>query len=196
MIKLAMMEGRIDTLVVTYTQAGSRGYTYRHLAEDPEDVQPIPGYGPVHGEPRSLIVAVGFESLGLRHLIDEYRHTRRHIEVLMPFPPGQPYSRRIWRTVQDVEIAMDGNRLHRVNAVDAFGTYDRIRNLVGEPTVGPPPALAPYGPKPLSLGMCMYALRNQSPVLYTQPRVYHPDYTVGVGKAWAYCLKYETRSTI
>ena len=196
MVKLAMMETRIDNVIVTYTQAGSSGYTAGHLADNPDDVRPIPGYAPGRGAPSTLIVGVGFESLGLPELVEEYRHNKRHVEVLVPFPPGQPYSRRIWQTVQKLGIGAEENRVHRVNALDAFGTYERIVNLVGEPREGTVAALAPYGPKPVSLGMCLYAVKHDAPVLYTQPRVYHPDYTLGAGDAWGYCLKYAGEWTL
>lgn len=55
--------------------------------------------------------------------------------------------------------------------------------------------LAPYGPKPMSVGMAIYATMTESPVYYTQPKIYHPDYSAGISilngrpEIYTYCLK-------
>ena len=195
MIKLALNERRVETLIVTYTQPGSGGYTYEPLAGDPEDVRAIPGFRPGHDDPEMLVVGLGFEPLGLPQLIGEYRDRQRDIEVLLPFPPGQPYSRRIWKSLQTLGLHNENRFVHRVGAMDAFETCRVIENVGARCDRSTPPALAPYGPKPMSLGMCLYALRRQAPVLYTQPRFYHPDYTIGIGESWGYCLKRGRRPT-
>ncbi len=195
MVKLAMKERRVGTLVVAYTQAREAGYTEARLAEDPDEVRAIPGFGPMHDDPEMLIVGLGFEPLGLGQLIGEYRDERRDIQVLMPFPPGQPYSRRIWRAYQALGLEGRYESIHRVSAVDAFDSERVIGEVARISGTGAPPALAPYGPKPMSLGMCLYALREDAQVLYTQPRIYHPEYTRGVGRTWGYCLKTGGRAT-
>jgi hypothetical protein len=187
LVKLALREKLVENLVVTYTQPSPGRYTEEHLAEDPSDVQPLPGFGLTGDEPEELIIAIGFEALGLPQLLGEYRDKRRL--VLVPFPPGQPYSRRIWQTVLSIGHPGDEN-LKRVPAVDVFEAFDIIREEAkSDVLAGRPPALAPYGPKPISLAMCLYGCRFGSPVFYTQPRVYHPEYTVGIGQSWAYSLK-------
>jgi len=187
LVKLALRDPRIRNLLVTYAQPAPGRYTDEHLAEDPGDAQPLPGFGLVESDPDELIIAVGFESLGLPQLLGEYRDKRRL--VLVPFPPGQPYSRRIWQTIMNIGHPGDAN-LKRVPALDVFEALDIIKEDTSyDIALGKPPALAPYGPKPISLAMCLYAVKFGSPVFYTQPRVYHPDYTVGVGSSWAYSLK-------
>ena len=195
MVKRAIRDRRIGTLVVAYTQPRTPGYASGRLAEDPDPVKPIPGFGPIRGESRTLVVGVGFETLGLPLLIDEFRDETRRIRVLMPFPPGQPYTRRIWRFLQRLDVEGIEKVVYRVNALDAFGSYAQIEDMVPKGEAMGPPTLAPYGPKPISLGMCLYAMKYQAQVVYTQPRVYNPDYTVGVGRAWGYCLKYAKRRT-
>ena len=193
MLKLGLKERRIQSVFVTYTQPRLGGYTPETLAENPEAVASIPGYGTTGRDPEMLVVGLGFEPLGLRQLINEYRYSQRTIEVLMAFPPGQPYSRRIWDALQKLGFGNGYKRIHRVNALDAFASYAMIEELTHVSGRRKPPALAPYGPKPMSLGMCLYALRHGAPVLYTQPMVYHPDYSMGTGDCWGYCLKYEGR---
>lgn len=195
MVKLAIKNRGIRTLIVTYTQAAGAGYTNEQLAGDPEEVRALPGFGPFHSEPEMLVVGLGFEPLGLSQLVGAYRDRRRDIEVLLPFPPGQPYSRRIWKSVDSLGLGGGSKLIHRVSAMDAFQTYSVIRDVAGHGTRKAPPALAPYGPKPMSLGMCLYALKTNAPVFYTQPRFYHPDYTVGSGEIWGYCLKSDGRRT-
>lgn len=187
LIKLALRDERIRNLLVTYTQPAPGRYTEEHLAEDPGDVQPLPGFGLVGENPEELIISVGFESLGLPQLLGEYRDKRRL--VLVPFPPGQPYSRRIWQTVMNIGHPGDAD-LKRVPALDVFEALDVMREDTGPDIASRvPPALAPYGPKPISIAMCLYAIGLGCPVFYTQPRIYHPDYTIGVGPSWAYSLK-------
>jgi len=147
----------------------------------------------INDEPETLVVAVGFESLGLPQLLSEYRDRNYEIIVLLPFPPGQPYSRRIWETLQRLGVEVSGQKIKRVNAIDALGTQLLLLEILQTSNPRKPPALAPYGPKPVSLGMCLYAIQADSPVFYTQPRVYHPDYTIGIGESWGYYLKLKGR---
>jgi hypothetical protein len=42
--------------------------------------------------------------------------------------------------------------------------------------------LAPFGPKPMSLAMCIYAALTEAQVFYTQPSSYRPDYSVGISQ--------------
>jgi hypothetical protein len=199
LIKLALEEMKVRTLIITYTQAGPGLYTEEHLAENPDEVSPLPGFGPIEAqsEPDMLCVSVGFEALGLRQFLDEYRDKRRRIVLLMPFPPGQPYSRRTWSSVMEIGESGSGANVRRLHAVDAFGAYEELcaARSVDDARVTPV-ALAPYGPKPMSLGMCLYAVAARSPVFYTQPRVYHPDYSRGIGQTWAYCLRLNGRDMV
>ena len=82
--------------------------------------------------------------------------------------------------------------MHNRDTSDAF---DILMNMTGD---GERRALmAPYGPKPISLAMCIYAIKHKAPVYYTQPRAYHPEYSTGVSKVnsqpeiYAYCLRLE-----
>lgn len=195
LVKLALRAAAVRSLYATYAQPAPGRYTPSHLAEDPEIPQPLPGFGPAREEPQKLIVAVGFEALGLAQLLGEYRDRNREILYILPFPPGQPYSRRVWETVLTIGYPGE-HRVRRVPAIDTFGTVDQLLvDTVVDEERRASAALAPYGPKPMSLGMCVYATYTNSPCYYTQPRVYHPDYTSGRGGAWGYCLKMDGRAT-
>jgi hypothetical protein len=52
-------------------------------------------------------------------------------------------------------------------------------------------ALAPFGPKPHSLGMALFAIRHDSGLYYTQPKSYNPNYSKGQGDSWAYVVKWD-----
>jgi hypothetical protein len=51
----------------------------------------------------------------------------------------------------------------------------------------------------MSIAMCLYANLTDSPVYYSQPKVYHPEYSIGVqvrdGEAeiYAYCIRLSGR---
>lgn len=197
LIKLALQRPRVRTLIVTYTLSEPGQYPESHLAEDPDEVRPLPGFGPQTGEePDTVVATVGFESLGLPQFLDEYRDLKRQIVFLLPFAPGQPYSRRTWASVMAIGGESEVGDIRRIVAVDAFGTYEAVCS-VRHPSEARrrPLALAPYGPKPMSLGICLYALRTGSAVFYTQPRTYHPDYSTGIGESFAYCLRLNGRDT-
>jgi hypothetical protein len=194
LVKLALRAEWVTSLFVTYAQPAPGRYTPEHLSEDPDMPQPLPGFGPVAATSDRLVVSIGFEPLGLAQVLGEYRDKKRDVIFLVPFPPGQPYSRRVWETIRSVGFPGE-HKVRRVPALDAFGTVRTLSAVVPNSATGGV-ALAPYGPKPMSLGMCAYAALFDAPVYYTQPRVYHPDYTLGAGSLWAYCLKLSDRITI
>ena len=194
-LKLALANSDIETVLVTYSQPAPGGYVDAHLAEDPDDLRPLPGYTSIV-EPSTLVVAVGFESLGLPQFLNEYRDRRRRIVVFIPFPPGQPYAQRIWQTVQHLGLSTQGPDSRRVATLDAFETVRQLGAVlaVEQANFSHPEsvsvALAPYGPKPVSLGMCLFAIERDAAVFYTQPKCYHPAYTSGTGESWAYLVKF------
>lgn len=55
--------------------------------------------------------------------------------------------------------------------------------------------LAPFGPKLMSVAICIFSVLTDSPVFYTQPTAYHPDYSLGVSKIagkreiYAHCIR-------
>jgi len=189
LVKLALQHPGLRTVVVIYSQPAPGSYTDEHLAEDPQAVAALPGFSPAFGEQDTLVVAVGFEALGLPQLLGEYRDRQRDCVILLPFPPGQPYSRRLWQSIMAVGYPGESS-VRRVSAGDAFGTATLLSaEWSGQGARSNSIVLAPYGPKPVSLGMCLHAIRHGCPVVYTQPLVYHPDYTTGIGTTWGYCLK-------
>jgi hypothetical protein len=194
-IKLLLRNADIKNVLIAYTQPGIGGYASPHLSENPDEVRALPGFAPT-GEPTTLVVSVGFESLGLPQFLSEYRDKQRRIVLLMPFPPGQPYAQRTWQTLQKFGVSDIGNNTRRIAAIDAFDAVRQLQAIEeAERARAIEPglvrlALAPYGPKPISVGMALYAIMSDAPVFYTQPKQYHPDYSSGTGESWGYVIKY------
>lgn len=49
--------------------------------------------------------------------------------------------------------------------------------------------LSPMGPKPVSLGLCLAAIRNNLRVVYAQPWAYNPNYTIGYKMTYSYWVR-------
>jgi hypothetical protein len=129
----------------------------------------------------------------------EHGSPRMDVKLLFPFP-NAPESFQLTRQfLQSVEHNLRGANTYvkHVNGMDVSDSFDHICSLSenGARQV----LLAPYGPKPTSLAMCIFATLKDSPVFYTQPRVYNPNYTHGVkvvngqSHIYAYCLRLEGR---
>ena len=81
--------------------------------------------------------------------------------------------------LQSVEHNLGGasTQVNHVNGMDVSDSFEHICSLSehGNRQV----KFAPYGPKPTSLAMCIYATLQKSPVFYTQPRVTIPITRMG-----------------
>ncbi len=168
---------KIDNFVVTYTSP--RAYTPNALAEDFNDWSQLPLFGGDYlADPaKMLIVAAGFESLGLHEQLKG--ESDLPIKLLLPFPAPPSAFKRSWELIRQLRQprSHDAFEVIRVAAGDCSDTFDQLCSL----TVGDNrPQLAPFGPKPVSLGMCLFAVLANCEVFYTQPAIYHPDYSVGV----------------
>jgi hypothetical protein len=181
-VKLLLRNSQIKNLVMTY--AVPEGYYDDRLAEDHGPLQSLPLFGPTTFDDQFelAIVAVGFVPLGVASLIEPYKDKSMPVELLFPFPPGPPSYQRNWKFIEEIRytLADSGSDPHRLPAVDMSGAFDYIaaRCANGEKRA----AFAPYGPKPISLAMCIYAALNGCPAYYTQPKVYHPEYSTGIAQ--------------
>ncbi len=75
-----------------------------------------------------------------------------------------------------------------IAAWDAEQVYHKLLSWAGN---GERLSLAPFGPKPHTLGMAMFAIKFDASVWYTQPKVYHPEYSRGIGDSWWYAVKWQ-----
>ena len=140
-----------------------------------------------------LVIGVGFQALGLHeHLKGE---SGLPIKLLLPFPAPPRAFMRSWELRRQLARyeASENSDVFRAGAGDTSDTFDRLVS----PTRSAQSrcALAPFGPKPMSLGMCIFAVLADCEVFYTQPSVYHPDYSLGVSlinglpEVYGYCLR-------
>jgi hypothetical protein len=180
-----------NDIIVTYTQTASAGYTQGHLAEDAMSPSYLPGFARAIGaRDQTVTISIGFEVLGLARLLDDLR-SKNQPNIILSFPCEPGSMRRQWNALREIashkRLASAQDRLAVVSPWDAeelYVTLDRWKKRDGDL------ALAPFGPKPHSLGMTLFALKERCPMWYTQPRSYNPDYSTGRGTTIAYWVKH------
>lgn len=188
----------IPNLLVTYSSP--LGYTNEKLAENFDQWDHLPLFSGAYttAEPKMMIVNVGFEGFGLQEQVD---HAEAHlpIKLLVPFPTPPQASKRTWELVRRLQKYrnLESFQTYLTDARDVGEAFDRLISLTGRGTR--PAILAPFGPKSLSVAMALFATRTESQVFYTQPTVYHPQYSYGVNMiggasaVWAYCIRLNGR---
>jgi len=184
-LKMLLRDDRAENIIVTYASPLTYG---EQLAENPSPIVMLPGFaGEGKQDYSSIVIGIGFEPLGLTNLIKELRVKR--IRMLFPFPPGPPGYYRNWMFVKSIEDMTrtqsieppDRQAIHMFDCPHIFNALIDMTNAGTMSTV-----LAPYGPKPMSLAMCLFSLAVANangasvPVYYAQPRRYAIDYSAGV----------------
>lgn len=167
----------VRNLLLTYTSPQSYADD-APLYENIESWKTLPGFGGTGSKPELWIVSVGFLVESLRRYVGDNPHEK--MKILIPFPAPLTALRRTWKSVADLEQAHSDDRFdkYRVDTLDMSAAFDRINSLAGNPPRSL--AFAPFGPKPTSVAMCLYALQRDASVHYPQPTVYHPDYSKGI----------------
>ena len=180
---------KIKSLIVTYGKPES--YTLHPLASNHMEWDALPGFRGTVDNEKIIFIGNGFHALGLSDYLEGH-DTGVKIVMLFPFPPGPPNVQRTWEFVQDIEKSFTpGIVVSHVSIDDVSTAFDQIVSTTDRGAI--PSLFAPYGPKTHSLAMCLYAMLTESPVYYTQPLSYHPDYTSGCTEVTAYLIKHEGR---
>ncbi len=176
---------RCDNLIVTYTSP-DRYEEKDPLSQGAVNWTHLPGFPKLRDGKEMLIASVGYMIEGL------ITHSRGinsgpRINVLIPFPAPLTALRHSWESVWRLESEHTKSAAqtkkfenHRVGATDMSLAFDRIVSLTrGTSEI---PAFAPFGPKPISAAMCLFASQPgyECAVYYQQPPIYHPDYSVGI----------------
>ena len=180
---------KFRNIVAAYSEPES--YSGAPLAENPQQWSTLPGFdGPLRlPEGRRVVIAMGFEPLGLPDLVIQGEFAGVGTHLLFPFPTPPDRIRRNWEFAKDLfpnpPFAPEFRHVDGLNVPDVFDVLSDIGSD-GETQM----TLAPYGPKPISLAMALYAGRhdagkNATAVYYTQPTAYNPDYSSGVRKIGA-----------
>jgi hypothetical protein len=183
----------LKDVVFTY----SLGTRYANvLSSNPEIVRTLPTFTSIDRRTTCdvALVGIGYHSHSVLELFDIERP--KSVTMLFPFPPGPPGISRNWRFVERLEqsirsgydtnegIELGGiDHLH-LGALDLPQNFNALKRVTND---GLRTSLvAPYGPKPVSLAMCLFALAAESadkpevPAYYSQPTRYALDYTTGV----------------
>ena len=151
------------------------------LYEDIESWKNLPGFGGTGVKAQDWVVSVGFLVESLRREIKD--NPGQQIKILIPFPAPLAVLRRTWKSIAELEENYENlNRFEkfRVDTCDLAAAFDRICSLANNPPKNL--AFVPFGPKPTSAAMCLYALQREdsSSAHYPQPTVYHPGYSKGI----------------
>ena len=180
-LKSLLLDPSVKDLMVTYC-AGKYGNAALSTNHEDWDVLPtFRGGGGRSAEERArsrLVVNVGFMPGGLQeHLRDD--DSEQDLFLLLPFPARVSSTRRVWKSAMEIHSDWHGDsssiHVHRIGPDDLSGAFDLICRISNEN----PLSLAPFGPKPISAAMCIFASLTGSPVYYAQPKWYLPTYTLG-----------------
>lgn len=176
-LKILATSTKVKNLLVTYTSPESYADD-APLYEDIEHWKMLPGFGGAGSKPELWVVSVGFLVESLRQYIGD--NPQEKMKILIPFPAPLASLRRTWKSVAYLEQGHKSNRFdkYRVDTLDISAAFDRINSIAGK--TPKQLAFAPFGPKPTSAAMCLYALQRNSSAHYPQPTIYHPDYSKGV----------------
>ncbi len=201
LIRAALAEAAIEDIVACYT-AGVGYATTLSANISPLRVLPsFPG-DTARGRHGSLIIGIGFEPSGLDTLLADQQSDA--IRLIFPFPPGPPGHHRNWMFVKYIEELTSKNQivppdLVHIHMYDCPQIFDALCEMTDNGTISS--AIAPYGPKTVSLAMCLFALAAEAakrpaiPVYYAQPLQYALDYTAGAAMrgdlpdAVGYCVR-------
>lgn len=185
-IQAVLRDSQFEDVIATYTSAA--GYS-DELAENREPLRVLPGFFAENGRSQHefIIVGIGFEPGSLISWLSTQKSSE--IRLIFPFPPGPPGYRRNWMFVKEIEErTLSGeiglsDRVH-INMYDCPQVFKALCDMTDGGCEEA--AIAPYGPKTVSLAMCLFALaaeaagRSRVPVYYAQPRRYNPNYTSDV----------------
>ena len=188
---------QFDNILAVYSEPDR--YSREPLAENPQQWSTLPGFDgprqlPERGR-RRIAIAMGFEPLGLPDLVVQGEFSGVDTHLLFPFPTPPDRIRKNWEFARDLfpnsVVSLQFRHVDGLNVPDVFDVLCDI-GADGQTQL----TLAPYGPKPISLAMALYASRydsgpNATAVYYTQPTAYNPDYSAGVrnveGEAGIHC---------
>lgn len=211
MVRELLQHKNVANLQIAYTKGA--GYA-PVLSENPETLRVIHGFPCLDGrtEHDLAFVGVGFHTQGMVSMFGS--DNAKSLQMLFPFPPGPPSTKKNWRFVQQVEriIQRDENldeqldpiKFIHTDANDISHVFDimRIKTDNGRKTS----MMAPYGPKSFSLAMCLFSIaadgqgRPDIPVFYAQPQRYATDYTksaaivAGKTDTWSYAVKHKNQN--
>jgi hypothetical protein len=161
-LKQLMRTEAVRNIVVTYTNAGSGGYTPGHLSHDSMTSDHLPGFAPLLSKANVLAIGVGYEPLNLAEVVELYGRKQRP-KLLFSFPANGVSTRRQWNTVRQI---VDGDasaiNLSDIEVVAAWDAELAYRKLLKWHSDSQGLTLAPFGAKPHTLAMTLFAIKHRA----------------------------------
>ena len=202
LLKRSFLSNHVRDLIITYVPPMEYPAGVLTIDPDPWDALPTfrnPDPDAEQIAHQRLIVNVGFIPAGLIAHLDS-RAEEKQIDLIIPFPAPISAVERTWQSVWALRSTPYKARFneYRVSAHNISEAFEVITGLL--PSASNLVSFAPFGPKPISTAMCLYATLTNSPVYYAQPKAYRPDYSLGVStignipKVHTYWIKHEGRS--
>ncbi|MDT8446982.1 MAG: hypothetical protein RRB13_08860 [bacterium] len=198
LVKWLVENDAVENLIVSYTIP--KDYPEPSLAFDSGSKHFLPAFQNVdHPVLEEVgILSVGFLSFDLANLLKgSFPNTKpKNFYLLFPFPPGPPNYQKNWEFVRDIESSgklQNSKQIIRIATKDVPGCFEHIKNIASG--MENRTFFLPFGPKTHSLAICLYSILHGNSVYYTQPKYYHPDYSVGINskegftETYGYCLK-------
>ena len=202
-VKAALQTQAVKNLVVTYARPS--GYPPTDISGNPDSWETMDNFGITDPDIESevdsrLIVNAGFMVGGLiEHL--ENRRGGLSASILIPFPADLWSSvQRSWESARSIEESLqimdergavnENPEYRRVGAHDTSTAFDILLDLTNRGATAA--ALAPLGPKPISLAFCLLASQTEKhPVYYAQPKAYAVNYSEGCEGTYGYWIKHD-----
>ena len=202
-VKTALNSPDVENFIVLYSKPVS--YPDGGLSGNPEQWAAMSGFKcddpDLEKEATAhLIVGAGFAVGGLGGHLEGRNNNGILVDVLIPFP-AEPWSsvHRSWTFARELGECLEVNptkennevqlAYHRVGALDTCSAFEILLRRTCEGRS--PVALAPLGPKPISLAMCLLASQKDGfPVYYAQPKTYAVEYSRGYKITYAYWIKH------
>jgi hypothetical protein len=194
LLKRVQLDEKVQDLIVCYTSPTA--YCVGPLSGNHEDWDIIPGFRTDDPDMqieanKRLIVNIGFMPQGLiEHLEEDDPEAIAHL--IVPFPAQSHTVRRSWAAVKKLLGSPSypiNHKLHRIGPQDMSEAFEKLLSISAHNQFAI--ALAPFGPKPISAAMCLYAAQTGMPVYYSQPKTYSPSYSSGIGEIFGYWVKHE-----
>jgi hypothetical protein len=189
-VKRLMQSTRWRNVIVTYTGAG--GYPSGHLAEDPMTSDYLPGFAAsLEHRKTGLVIAAGFESLGIRSIVEHHLQKTQDMRILLSYPPDGDFIRRQWQTVQQIVGKASRFNINNMRIISTWDAEEVYLTLASWHDEAGDLVLAPFGAKPHTLGMALFATHQDCALVYTQPKSYNPAYALGQAATWSYVVKWD-----
>jgi hypothetical protein len=203
-IQSALLCSQVRNLVALYSQPKSYPPPPQEISSNPNSWEAMANFTPLDPDIQAdidanLIISAGFVVGGLVKQL-ENRSSAPKVSLIIPFPANDWNAvRRSWISARQLEDSLQlpkepsgmqsSDIYRRVGAWDCSSAFDLLVGLTRSGLV--PATLAPLGPKPISMAMCLLASQTdfRHPVYYAQPKTYALNYSEGYLNTYAYWIK-------